>query len=124
MVGSAAHANDQQSLYEDGYAECVHGEAGRVDFKAEDVDDALSLFGAWGGQETGGGEGGYCGLAWGGAVGKQDAILAGKLLEGDGYEGANSTDDKDLGRVSGPRVGLGWRWRQSAASTSAAHPYM
>lgn len=47
VVGGAAHANNQQSLYEDGYAERVHGETGRVDFNAEDVDYTLSLFRAW-----------------------------------------------------------------------------
>lgn len=35
-------------------------------------------------------------LAWRGMVVKQDTILAGKLLEGNRYEGANSTYYKDL----------------------------
>jgi len=44
MIRCAAHANDQQSLYEDRYAESVHGEARSIDLDAEDMNDTLSLF--------------------------------------------------------------------------------
>jgi hypothetical protein len=47
MIRCATHADDQQSLYEDRYAESVHGEAGSVDLDAENVNDALSLFRIW-----------------------------------------------------------------------------
>lgn len=104
MVCGAAHADDEQGLDEDGYAEGVHGEAGGVDLEAEDVDDALSL--VWGRAEEG--CEGVCGdgiwqdggarcSAWGGSVVEEDAVFAGELLEGDGDEGSDAADYEDLG---------------------------
>lgn len=102
MVCRTAHANYEESLDQDGDAECVHCKAGRVDFEAEDVHYAL----AWvcTGVEEGGGkgrgrDGGQGGFAWCVTVRKEHAVLAGKLLEGDGDEGADAAYNKDLGEL-------------------------
>lgn len=104
MVCCAAHADNQEGLHEHRDAEGVHGEACRVDLDAEDVDYTLPLL--WVGLvqsckgtcEEGlrGVNGRARGFAWREAVRQEHAVLAGKLLEGDGDEGANAAYYKDL----------------------------
>lgn len=46
------------------------------------------------------GDGGKRSLAWRGVVVEEYAILAGKLLEGNGYEGANAAYYEDLASLA------------------------
>ena len=41
MIRSSTHGNDYESLYEHTDGKCVHGEAGSVDFGAQEVYDTL-----------------------------------------------------------------------------------
>ena len=46
VIRGATYTDDQQGLQQDTDAEGVHGEARRVDFHAQHVDDALSFCGS------------------------------------------------------------------------------
>ena len=104
MVCGAGHGYDEQRLDQHGDAEGVHGEAGRVDFEAEDVNDTLSLLWVvWLEQGCKAGRRGCSrrrGLARRGVIMDENAILTGELLEGDRYEGANTAYYKDLGGLA------------------------
>ena len=73
-VGRPGHGDDDQRLHQHADGKGVHGEAGRVDLHAEDVDHALDLF--------------LAARASLPAVLQLHAVLSCQLLEHNGYEGA------------------------------------